>query len=334
MIRKSLFVAAGAAMLPLLGLAQVPPGITIDGRAAALLERMTGSGGQVPPLTLLHADADQPGQVWRLATPAGDPWLLASAEVISTGRDGLTVTGLEAWRGGRPVLAAAEFRQLITPAAGELRFTGLVLSGRHGRLTTRLTAPEATVRWQAASPAELALSAPEGVMSAASGAGRSLDWVATAARFDGTAWHLQQFSAQFGAGLALVARSVMLRPDRNGGLFIEAEGLTASEVLTGRFRGLGGLRLPPVTLQAQLAPVFDRSRRWTATLSAGPASMRLAGRLTRDGAVSVTEIEAAGLLQLLEEAGASDPLLTAGRLGLFYDSDGALLPPASGTTGR
>ena len=325
MFRKSLIIAACGAMLAPAAGAQ----IAIDGRPAALLSRLIGEGLPPPPLTLVHADPGQTGQVWRLATPAGDAWLLATAQEIAASEDGLVVSGLEAWQDGRPVLAAGGFRQLPgKPGAGELHFTALTLTGRHGQLATRLEAPTARVSWQAASPAELLLTGPSGLMAPVAG-GRSLDWVAGEARFDGAAWHAQQFSAQLGGGLALVASSVTLRPDANGGLFIEAQGLLVSEALATRFRGLGGLRPPPVTLQAQLAPSFDRARRWTARLTAGPASLRLAGTLTREGQVQVTEIEEQGLLQALAEAGAADPLLTAGRLGLFYDAQGALQPVAA-----
>lgn len=268
------------------------------------------------------AGGEPAGQVHRLLGMDGSLWMLVSSrgeDRSATG--GYRAVGLEAWLGSEPVLSVADFRieeaspDRIALASGKLQYRA-----GHQELRAAVSADRGEVAYDGAGGGTVALTGVEGTLTAPGvSAGGRMRWSAGRLEAEGGRIRLSGLAVQLGWDRTVDADLLEFGNGPGGRWMIRIDRLAVSRGLTGRFRALEGLGLPPVTVSVSFEPRSGGRWLYTVQIDAAPASFRIDGWVEAGrGAVVVREVEAQGLLGFLASAGSMDPLAAAARMGLFY----------------
>ena len=317
-------------------------GAALPAVAAQLLAALLGEAhpGQLRVSGPGHGRTDRhsSGRIHRLEATDGT-WMTVSADGdAGYGPTGYFAESIEGWRGGRPVLAADDFRlSLEDPDLIQASAAAISWSGQHSGLSSTGNAEAGRVRLEGDTLA-LFVSANSGSVSLrGSPAGRVLEWRVGQLSYSEGQIRAEAVSAVIGLEMSLSAVGLDASLRRAGPWVVSIEDLLLSPALAGRILSDDGLSLPPADLRLTGRSDAAGAGRhgFSVEITWPGAVMRMEGVLSDSGDVCLSGIQADGLLAMLSSAGAADPLATAAMFGLHYkpadqDADRLRLPARTG----
>ncbi len=310
------------------GVAAVGDGWDVPQPAGELLATLAG---EVYPghlrLSWLTERAGDEGRLGRIETEDGNAWLFVSASDARKAGGTLEAGRFEVWS-DTPLISIDDAR-ISETAAGILADGGRFRhqAGMRGLASSMSAAGFSANYADGTWKISVRLDSPTGRLVAGNRSAGHLNWSAEALAFEASGREppvaqvmLDRLTISAGGGKTGTIARLEIRSDSNGTWQIIADGVALSSGLASRFRPIAGLEWPPLSLSLSVDPIRGGRRNFTASLDAGPAAISVEGwSEAGSGPLSVTAVEAAGLLELLKDAGAIDPLAAAARMGLYYD---------------
>lgn len=278
------------------------------------------------------------GRIHRLEAADGT-WMIVSADGdAGFGPNGYFAESIEGWRGGRPMLAADDFRlSLKEPELIQASAEAISWSGQHAGLTGTGIADYGRIRLEGDALALVASTISGSASLRGSPARRVLEWRVGHLSYSEGQIRAEAVSAVIGLELSVGAAGFDASLRRAGPWVVRIEDLLLSPALAGRILSEGGLSLPPADLRLTGRPDAAGAGRngFSVEITWPGAGIRAEGVLSDSGDVSLSGVEADGLLAMLSSAGAADPLAAAALFGLHHnpanqDADRLRLPAGSG----